>query len=323
MANKTVTVRPSGGTYTTLAAAIAGEVTANANLTAAGMNGILTISIEGTWSSADTDYTDITGFVVDSTHYLVITTDAANKAGTVWDTSKYRYDISGRAWDFAMGVSVAYTRIQGLQLRHTIVSTEGVLRLQDTGQIVDGCLIANGNAGAGAIILASSNGLARNCIIANMGTGDGAGNGINIANPSSGSRAQNCVTVNCAGAGLLVEPSASGCVVQNHYSGGNSGADYSGAYGTLTTCYSEDGTRSTSTAAYSTSTFTNVTDGSENLSLVSGSGLIGVGTDLRADASWPFDYDIAGTTRGSTWDVGAFEYVASATGNPWYYYAQQ
>ena len=59
MANKTVTVRPSGGTYTSLSAASTGDETANADLTASGLNGILTISIEGTWSSADTGYVDI------------------------------------------------------------------------------------------------------------------------------------------------------------------------------------------------------------------------------------------------------------------------
>jgi hypothetical protein len=52
MADKTVTVRPTSGDYSSLQAAITGEVSANANLTVSGMDGIFTIQIEGDWSAA-------------------------------------------------------------------------------------------------------------------------------------------------------------------------------------------------------------------------------------------------------------------------------
>jgi hypothetical protein len=35
------------------------------------------------------------------------------------------------------------------------------------------------------------------------------------------------------------------------------------------------------------------------------------GTDLSADANYPFAFDIDGTTRAGTWDIGADEYVAA------------
>jgi len=54
--------------------------------------------------------------------------------------------------------------------------------------------------------------------------------------------------------------------------------------------------------------FTDYANGDFSLKNYTGSGaLIGAGTDLSAY----FTTDIAGTTR-STWDIGAFEYVAAA-----------
>ena len=53
-----------------------------------------------------------------------------------------------------------------------------------------------------------------------------------------------------------------------------------------------------------------------DFALAAGSALIDVGTDLSA-LTFPdgvaFTTDIAGTTRGATWDVGVFE-VAAASG---------
>jgi hypothetical protein len=67
---------------------------------------------------------------------------------------------------------------------------------------------------------------------------------------------------------------------------------------------------------FSTAQFTNVTGGSENFRLVSGSYLIDTGTDTSGEgAPLNFTDDIVGTTR-SDWDVGAFEYVAAATYQP-------
>lgn len=61
--------------------------------------------------------------------------------------------------------------------------------------------------------------------------------------------------------------------------------------------------------AYSTSTFVNVTSGSRDFKLVSGSALIDAGTSSGVPA-----YDIFGTTRpaGAGYDVGAHEYVSAA-----------
>jgi hypothetical protein len=306
MANKTVTVRPSGGTYTTLAAAIAGEVTANANLTAAGMNGILTISIEGDWSGgADTAAVNVTGFTTNASYYVNIVTDAANKAGTVWSTSKYRY-ISG-----GFNITSAYTRVTGLQIGNSLDYRECLKYVG--GGIVDSCYIQGYVSGSTKRTVQCE---AANSILSNSIVNCKGQRGVNTSFVNS-FYIYNCIIINSSLYGISVD-SGYTIYVKNCYSGNNADADYYAA-GTITytTDYSEDGTGTTTTATFSTSSgayFANVTAGSEDLAIGASSALIGVGTDLRADATWPFDYDIIGTTRGATWDVGAFEYVAPAGG---------
>ena len=115
MANKRVTVKPTGGTYTTLQAAITGEVTANANLVT--MGGILTISIEGDWSgTTDTTAVNITGFTTDSTHYVNIITDSRNKFAGAYTTDKYKLVVSSGYT--ACTNTQNYTRITGIQIKN-------------------------------------------------------------------------------------------------------------------------------------------------------------------------------------------------------------
>jgi hypothetical protein len=59
--------------------------------------------------------------------------------------------------------------------------------------------------------------------------------------------------------------------------------------------------------------FTNSGDGTEDIHIASNSGLIDIGTDLSADATFPFNYDGDGNTRTGTWDIGAIEYIAPVT----------
>ncbi len=294
MANKTVTVRPSGGTYTSLQAAITGEVAANANLTATGMDGILTISIEGTWSTPDTAEANVTGFTVDSTHYVNIVTDSANRAGTSWSTSKYRLNAP------LIFDTTQYTRVTGLQ----IYGEYSYDFIQDNANsvLIDSCFIRTSNNTRSDVYLSGQYSVMQNCIVI---SGSESPACILIGNSTNEMR--NCVITGCAGYG--VNNSGGGLVV-NCYSGDNTGADYYNT-GTYTTSYSEDGTRSTPTAAYSTDTFENVTGSSEDYALVSGSDLIGEGTDLSADAMYPFDWDITGATR-TTWDVGAYYFASTS-----------
>lgn len=92
-----------------------------------------------------------------------------------------------------------------------------------------------------------------------------------------------------------------------------------------TTCYTSDASPSTgfTTATYNTSQFTNISNGTHDYRLLTGSALLDVGTTDSTNAAT----DIAGTSRpqSSAYDVGCWELVVGGGGggNPWYYYAQQ
>lgn len=304
MADKTVTVRPSGGTYTTLQAAITGEVAANANLVT--MDGILTISIEGTWSSVDTAAVNVTGFTTDATHYVNITTDSANKASIAWSSSKYILQRGNASYSIIL--TSPYTRLKGVQIKNAVSNGSGI-QVIGNGCIVDGChaVLTYG------VALDCINGVSTTITIANSIFVGGSYRCADTSNSAGNVNLYNCIFAKSTAAGVRIA-NASRIKLVNCYSGGHSSTAYTtAASAIMTTCYSDDGTNSTPTAAYSTSTFTNVTAGSEDFSLVTGSDLIGAGTDLSADATYPFDWDITGATR-STWDVGAAWFDAGGGG---------
>jgi hypothetical protein len=294
--NKTVTVKPSGqgGTYTSLQAAITGEVAANPNLIT--MGGILTISIEGTWSSADTTNVSLTGFTTDATHYVNVITDSANRASPFWSTSKYRLSYTGSNDVFS--VTQDYTRITGLQTEGLIGSGNYVLAVYNSGgsglpSTIDSCFIRSLDTTPLFTARFQSYNYMLNCII--MG-------GVRCFQPyGASSRISNCLFI--GGSQYALDLNNNIQYIKNCYAYNTANGaitNYTGA--SLTTCYTNDGSASTSIAAYTTSTFINVTSGSENLNLAAGSSLIGTGTDLSADYI-PFNWDMTGATR-SSWDVG-------------------
>jgi hypothetical protein len=306
MANKTVTVRPSGGTYTSLQAAITGEVAANANLVT--MDGILTISIEGSWSSADTASVTIAGFTVDATHYINITTDAANRAGISWDDSKYRLIVGSYA--NAITINNNYCRFVGLQLQKTqlnpVVDVAGLSQTFDSvlvrSSIQSGFYISGGGAPYEHKFIN----------VVAIGNGDDH-IGFNTASDNGTCYFYNCMALNYGRVGFDLSPNRSSHLVNCYAAGSNSGdINTNNSTSEIVNCATSDltGSEGLRSIPYSTATFTNVTAGSEDFALSTGSALIGVGTDLSADAVYPFNWDITGATR-TTWDVGVYYYAAT------------
>lgn len=124
MAERTVNVAPSGGDYTTLAAALTGEYNEGHNdLTVdngSGGAGILNFKISGNWSgSPDTAYASCSTFTTNATNYVVIYTDAANYASAKWDTTKYILQYGGGDQHCLNLYQTNYVRVKGLQLYHT------------------------------------------------------------------------------------------------------------------------------------------------------------------------------------------------------------
>lgn len=258
-------------------------------------------------TSADTTAVTIDGWTTNATYYIHIRGNESDGTGRSflarYSTSHYRIEAGG-SW--TMDVQENYTRLTGLQVSTT--SAFSAIRVGSaTNCRIDSCIFKNTN-NDGVECRNCDNTRFLNCVaLGCSGRGFASYNGAAV-------NMDNCVSVGNGSTGFF--GNTAGLTVTNCYSGGNTGADYADV-STLTTCRSEDGTQSTTTAAYSTSAgcyFTNVTGGSEDLQIGASSELINVGTDLSAT----FTTDIAGVTRptgASTWDVGVWEFQSGGGGD--------
>jgi hypothetical protein len=251
-------------------------------------------------------------WTTDATHYVHIKAAEGHRAGTSWNTAKYRID-GAFAFVSAFSSSIPYLRVEGLQARNTSTSAgSNGFRFTSATLAADVRavgLLTRGNQSYGFGFEGGTY-TVRNCV--SIGNG---GDGIifDYGAPGCVATVDNCTSVANTGFGIVVGSSSNNNDLTNCYAGGNTGADYGfvGGGNSLTTCYSEDGSQSTATAAYATGSgarFTNVTSGSEDVAIQAGSALIGAGTDL----SGSFTTDITGKTRSVPWDIGAFEYVETA-----------
>jgi hypothetical protein len=309
VADRTVTVKSSGGDYTSLNAALAGE---SGNL----VTNTRILTIECYAMTDTTSATTGSGYTTSASYYLHITVPTAERHGGVWNSGKYRLRTTN-AYAQTLTIGVSYMRITGMQVLNAATTNgDGAVRLTGTGNassssiLFDQCLLSTTGTRTGynrGVWISSGLVTLRNCVV--ISSADRA------VSMSYGTNAPTVVLENCVciGGTYGVIQGDSTVTARNCYASGATAA-YSGTM-TLTTCASSDATGSTGlqNVAYSTSTFTSVTAGSEDFSLVSGSALIDTGTDLSAT----FTVDIAGTTRSGTWDVGAFTYTASGGSTTW------
>jgi len=106
--NRTVTVKSSGGDYTSLAAAVAGE---SKDLVA--LDRQLTIECYAKQDTAAVVF-DRTAWTTDATRYILVTVPAGERHAGVYDTTKYRLEVSGSA-PFRVHVGVWIT-VEYLQI---------------------------------------------------------------------------------------------------------------------------------------------------------------------------------------------------------------
>lgn len=300
----TRTVKSSGGDYSSLSAAEAGE---QGDLTS--LDRQLDIAC---YSFQDTTAVAIGGWTTDATRYIRIFTPSGERHDGKWNTSKYRLSVSAE-FNYPLILSEEFVRLEGIQIEQThsngvaCVQTTGVAAAASSDNRLTECLLRTAStrttADTGSVIQHGAGKLTlRNSVIYK-----GGASGVHTA---FGSNAPTLVADNCtlAGNGAYGVNRTSGTVtLQNCYSGGNGTDAYNGTI-TRTTCAHSSATvftGSTASVPHSTATFTNVTAGSEDYHLVSGSALIDAGTDL----SGTFTTDIDGATRSGTWDIGADEFV--------------
>jgi hypothetical protein len=318
MANLTVTVKTSGGDYTTLNAALAaqsGDLVANTR--------ILTIECYGMTDT--TAAATGAGYTTSASYYIkIVSADRHNgTAKAVSGGTNYYLSTANSA--AALSLAAEYTRVDGLEVSAARSSNYenaiGMNVVLGTGlienNIVHDCLALNSN-GSGYGIIYYAGCTIRNNIVYN--TGDRA---ITAASGYSTDSIHNNTIYNYGTqqttvAGFYAPATAGGTVKNNLVvKGANGGAcyDYGGLTPTTNGGSDTSGEIDSLTAA---DLFTSVTASSEDLRLKAGADAINVGTDLSAT----FTTDIVGTTRptgANSWDLGAFEYVAAAGGAASYY----
>lgn len=297
MAVTTKTIKSAGGDYTSLSGWEAGQQKA---ITAGDSEEAECYSI------SDTTPFDIDGWTTGATAYIRIYTPAAERHAGVWTSAKYNLSGSVNGWGI-LNILEEYVRVEGIQVENTNVGTDAqhIILVQPTGTAdirVDSCISKGGRYGLTASGNASCVVKAWNCLFY------GGGGGGATVKSSASCYLYSCTTYGGTD-GLRIE-AATTTVAKNCYA-----RTYPAGW-TKTTCASEDTTGSTGlqSIAYNTTNFTNVTAGSENLHIPTGSALKDVGTDTSGDAApLNFTVDIDGETRTGTWDVGADEFVSAGS----------
>ena len=317
MADKTVTLKPSGGTYTTLAAAIAGELIANADLVT--MEGKLNIEIGGSWSSPDTTYALINGFTTSATYYVNIYTDSSNRASGPWSANKYNLLVANTD---CIGIQDNFVRLDGLQIGHPSVDGHDqigicILNLSDPNEIhISNCLLQMSTQGTyrePGIYVYDADAIVKIWRTIIYGYDNLSSSGHCAVWVELAATVEIYSSILFGGYhGVRLETvvaTVKNCYASNTAGGGNcfDGVD------TMVTCASEDntGTAGLQTIAADTDQFVNVTGGSEDFHLAGvGSALYNVGTDTSGDsAPLNFNTDIDGDAMGATWPVGADQIV--------------
>lgn len=298
----------SGGDGTTTATSGANAAYASLSAAVAGLPATLTepwIIECATGGTADTTAVSIGSITTDTTNTLTITVNAGSRHAGVYDTSKYRLEVSNN-FVYALNVAISNVIVQGLQIKQTggtdaLGGINAGGGLSTTNILIDSVIVADtGDTSAEGIKAYSTGtvtirnsivyGATHECILSDFAT----------------TTVQNSTLVGCGTYGL--RKTANGTLTAtNVYAGGNTTADFNGTI-TMTTCASSDSTgtaglRTIAVATGSGAFFTNVTGGSQDFHIGSSSALKDVGTSLAGS----FTTDVDGATRTGTWDIGADE----------------
>ena len=270
-------------------------------------------------ASADTTTITFSGYTTGASYYINVYAPSGgtqsisnNRHLGAWSTSYYRLDVTSND---AIYTDQGYLRFNGLQIKANTATywcLHTYAHYSECDIRIDNCIgTGNSNTARGFLWADAEVVTCKNCIAYDF-NGQDWGAFVSSGGSTDGLLTlYNCTVYDVTGRGIRVyggtgygRITAINCVVTD------TGDDFSGTFTSSNYNASEDSTApgaSSITGIAAAGTFVAASSG--NFSLVSGSPLIGEGTDLSAY----FTTDIAGTTR-STWDIGAFEYVASGGG---------
>lgn len=310
----TKTVKSSGGDYTSLSAF---EAAIPASI----------VATDEIWKAVcyafeDTTPCTIDGVTTDATRYIQVTVAPGHRHSGVWTTAAYRLNVN-TTFSKPLNVFIPNVRLEWLQVRQNNATADaycGATFIDADGCKIEQCIIigsgtsASDSDGSGLQWTSSGSLTVRNCVVYGQPR-----LGLNLDVFAAGNGLfENCVFIGGTNYGCNANDGGDGssCLIKNCYVHGPTNAYNGIAAGvTLVTCAHSSATSftgSTPSIAHSTGNFVNVTSGSQNYHLASGSGLIDIGTDLSAS----FTIDIDGGTRptgASTWDIGADEFGVDST----------
>lgn len=314
---ETVTVAPSGGTYTSLNAWEAGEDDTGDLVSS---NVFHVVKIQGSWTTNDSNAVSISGWTTDATRYICVTNDTSKHDGKSFKSSStsYAIEVSDAR---AMLISEDYVRIYGLQIKSSSVTADRNLIELSVGAanaiyigycIFTGSSSADG-AGITAINMTDADGIYTifNCIghnIASQDSADGsfitaAGGTVNVYNCTGFKNYRDYYRT-------VATASSYNCISQDTLSAANSWVGtWSGDYNVCTTGDDPPG----SNPADQTVDVTFVSEtGTLDLHLAAADSS-GVKDATSDQSSGLFADDIDYVTRTGSWDIGADEYVATTT----------
>lgn len=310
------TIRRSGGDYTSLSAFEA----QNCNLTSS--NAIMIGRIEGDWVSVkDTTEVTFAGWTTDSTNYVRIETDEANRANGKWDEGKYILKPTDAT---CVVISIGNVKLFSFQIEPsgpTINNRRAIyINAASTGCSFDSLLVKGHNSAAfsaaGILSYHASDTISYdvlNCIFFNFhknpsSTPDGncaikvvANGTVNI---------NNCTAID----GYYSYRIAAGTViVKNCISQGSSSDGFNGTFDASSTNNVSDRASDAPGGTQGTVAFVDAANGDFHLKSFD-TAARGKGSNLSSS----FTLDIDGQTRPATgaWDAGAVQYNAAYRGDP-------
>ena len=288
----------------------------------AGDSAIATAQIDGAWTSADTTATTIDGWTTSATNYIKIYTTASARHNGKWDTGKYRLEITA-ATNSIIAIYEDYVRVEGLQL--------------SANRSTSGYLIGLNfkNLGAGATFYVSNN------IIRNIGVNNNYTNGDAIqlgwvtgSSPYTAYIWNNIFYSDTVDVwnGIRLDDSSWTAYLYNNTayklyycfrvaSGVATAFNLlaqsctDGFNGTFNSSSSNNASGISSDAPGSnpqTGSVSFVDSSNYDFHLSSGD-TIALNNGVSDPGAGLFSTDIDGETRSSSWDIGADEYVATAT----------
>lgn len=304
----TKTVKPSGGDYTSLSAAEAGEqrdlVTLNE------------IAILECYAMSDTTAVTISGWTTSATNYIKIYTPTTERGGPKWDATKYRMEVTNAV---CLAINEDFVTVDGIQFKVIgatasldVVSLSSVgagAEFNFTHNIVNG----SGNVNMRGLVVFDSQVIAKiNNNLMYDCERSGTGN-LEISACAPGTQVYNntfihgyrCVRITDTDATLKNNIAFGSSHVQNYYATFNAASDYNASDDATSTGGAND-------RINQTFSFTDAAGG--DYSITSGdAGARDHGTDTSADGVTD---DIVGTARpqNGIYDIGFFEVPTAGGG---------